>query len=100
MDIVINRCFGGFGLSDAAAIRYAEITGVRIVPHGYYGTDDTEDEYFLANNETKPNVVFSYEIPRTDPVLALIVRELGELVNTKSSALKVVAVPDGVNWCI
>ena len=32
MKIVINSCFGGFGLSEAAVMRYAEIKGITIYP--------------------------------------------------------------------
>lgn len=29
MKVVVNRCFGGFGLSDAAKAKFKEIEGVR-----------------------------------------------------------------------
>lgn len=45
MKVVINACYGGFGLSHEAVLRYAEIKGITlyveptkysIVPHAYY----------------------------------------------------------------
>ena len=32
MKVVINKCYGGFGLSDAAMHRYAEIKGITLYP--------------------------------------------------------------------
>ena len=73
--IVINRDHGGFGLSEAAGIKYREIAGV------------------LAGE-------FRWELPRDDPHLVQTVLELGALANTRYSSLKVVEIPDGVEWTI
>jgi len=73
MKIVINKCFGGFGLSKAALKRYAEISGI---------------------------VSEDLEIPRDDPALVQTVEELGKKANDSYSELKVVDVPDDVEWQI
>jgi hypothetical protein len=74
MKIVINRCFGGFGLSPVAEGLYLEAT-------------EQED-------------VLIWEIPRTDPILVRIVEELGNKAWGGYSELKVVEVPDNVEWTI
>jgi hypothetical protein len=72
--VVINDCFGGFGLSDAALEEYKGRKGI-IDPNFYY-----------------------YDIPRDCPVLVEMV-ERGD-ADTDYSDLKVVEIPDDVNWYI
>ena len=33
MKVVINKCFGGFGLSHRAVMRYAEVAGFHLYPY-------------------------------------------------------------------
>ena len=73
--IVINACHGGFGLSELAGTRYRELAGV-------------------------PAGEFRWELSRDDPHLVQVVLELGELANTPYSSLKVVEIPDGVEWTV
>ena len=75
--IVINRCHGGFGLSELAMAEYVKRKGI-------------------------VDAKFHYDrfIDRTDPVLVQLVEELGEAVNTTYSELKVAEVPDEVDWTI
>lgn len=73
--IVINACHGGFGLSDKAQLLYLELTG-----------------YNLAE--------YHWEIKRDDPMLVQTVLRLAGAANTPYSALKVVEIPDGVQWHI
>jgi len=74
--IVINRCFGGFGLSDKACEMYNDRKG------------------FPAD------MVTPYDIPRDDADLVAIVEELGEKASNRLSALKVVEIPDDVQWTV
>jgi len=76
MKVVINGCFGGFGLSDAAF-----------------------DEYKNREGITDPDFYY-YDIPRDCPVLVAMVEEQGTAINGTFSDLKVVEIPDGVNWYI
>ena len=73
--IVINCEHGGFGLSEAASQRYRELAGV-------------------------PASEYRWELSRDDPYLVKTVLELGEAANAKYSSLKVVTIPDDVNWQI
>lgn len=74
MKIVINKCFGGFGLSEKALEYYNE----------------------LANTKVK----YCNDIPRNDPHLVQVIEELGELAGKWYSELKIVDVPDDVEWYI
>lgn len=94
--IVINRCHGGFGLSDAAVELYAQLVGITLVSAGssfgstnYYRDRISNANYFSSGN-----------IPRDCSHLVQVVEQLGEAANTRYSTLKVVEVPDDVEWQI
>lgn len=72
--IVINTCFGGFGLSEEAEAEYKERMGITD-PDWYY-----------------------WDLPRDCPVLVSMV-ENGKVDGTYAE-LKVVEIPDDVNWFI
>lgn len=76
MKVVINDCHGGFGLSDAAF-----------------------DEYKIRKGITDPNFYW-YDIPRDCPVLIDMVEEQGTAINSFAAELKVVEIPDDVDWYI
>lgn len=73
MKVVINRCYGGFGLSREAC----EFLGLEYGEYGFYGPID-----------------------RTDPRLVECVEKLGDRANGEFSKLKVVEVPDKIDWRI
>lgn len=73
--IVINACHGGFGLSETAELKYLELSG-------------------------KPLAEFRWEIARDDPVLVQVVEQLGRAASGPYAELKVVTIPDDVNWQI
>lgn len=76
MKIVINRCFGGFGLSPKAVKEYLRRSG-NTNPDFYYG-----------------------DIERNDPILVAVVEELGEAADTRYSRLHIVEIPDDVEWIV
>jgi hypothetical protein len=69
--IVINTCYGGFNLSEEA-VKHLNYDG--------------------------PSAV--WDIPRDDPRLIATVEELGHLANGMYSELKIVEIPDDVEWQI
>ena len=75
MKVVINSCYGGFGLSKTAKDLYSEISGNEVV----------FDEFVIS---------------RADPVLVQVVEELGEFADGDFAELKIVEIPDGVDWFI
>jgi hypothetical protein len=76
--IVINRCYGGFGLSNLAVARYRELAWI------------PEESLF-----------WTYDIPRDSPILLQVIDELGlEKASGPHANLKVIEVPEGVKWHI
>ncbi len=74
--IVINQDFGGFGLSDEAEALYKERKGI------------TDPDWWYR------------DIARDDPTLIQIVEDMGTKADGTFAALKVVEVPDDVNWYV
>ena len=78
MKIVINTCFGGFGLSALACEMLSELTGHKVSRYDYCEEDE-----------------------RTAPELVAVVETLGGVKASDTyAALKVVEVPDDVKWYI
>lgn len=75
MKIVINRCFGGFSLSEKALEEYKTRKGI------------SED-------------IWSWGINRDDPDLINIVESMGAAANGGFAKLKIVEIPDDVEWQI
>jgi len=71
--IVINTCWGGFGLSDKAIGLYAGLTNQLF--------DDVQ----------------TWDIKRDDPMLVRVVETLGGDMGS-GTKLKVVEIPDDVQW--
>lgn len=118
MKIVINSCFGGFGLSNKGIKRYLELQGkecwfYKQTKHKY---NDGKDEYILSDenddslfvicntkylgevtNELDDSFYYG-DISRTDENLIKVVKELGSEANSKFSDLKIVEIPDDVEW--
>lgn len=116
MKVVINICYGGFGLSFAGLKRYYEIKFPERKLYCYnrdFYTDIytkvSEDEYdsfctdifdkdfgstFNANDIDEDvfndHFVFSHDIKRTDPALVQVVEELGDKADGEYAELKVV----------
>lgn len=62
-------------------------------------TEDMGQRFMVRSSEHAP--YFSmYDLDRTDPDLVAVVEELGNLANSKVSQLKVVEIPDGIEYTI
>lgn len=97
MKIVINTCYGGFGLSEKAILRYAELKGFTL----YKKVDEDNFESFHTSSDLSDKSQFSYyDIPRNSPELLQVVEELKEEANAKYAKLKIVEIPDDVEWGI
>lgn len=88
MKIVINKCYGGFGLSRKALDMYAEKMGLNA------GKWNANGSYYIDGD------FYDREIPRDDSVLVSIVEELGRDASGGFADLHVIEIPDGVDWQI
>lgn len=117
MKVVINKCFGGFSLSEQAIFRYAEIKGLTLYPEKgefsfttyYLAPKDartpeidwnsaTLEERRAYNKASENETLYDRDIDRTDPALAQVVEELGTAANGMCAELAVVEIPDGVEY--
>lgn len=105
MKVVINTCFGGFGLSEAAIKLYCELRNMPVYKRGT-GWDTwwvkcPVDVFDTLSDEEKDNMYFSeYSIERDDPILVQVVERLGQAANGMCAELTVVEIPDNVEWYI
>lgn len=74
MKIVINKCYGGFGLSKEAM------------------------DLYLEKKSMQGENLHDSEIARNDPVLVEVVEELGIVASDRYAELEVVDIPDDVEW--
>lgn len=124
MKIVINTCYGGFGLSDKAYEWMME-QGVKV--QKYYQQVRGEDGKFKDEERNDGEVIFDRDLEEEDEsdpqflgamrllagrywekwvtretrnhaVVVMVVEELGDEANGKHAKLKVVEVPDEVEW--
>lgn len=123
MKLVINKCHGGFGLSHEATLAYLNKCGIQfwvepnehsLVGSTYYLVPAEEriqgnpvDWYSMtleqrrAHNKAYSKTVFyPSDIARNDANLVSVVLELGEAANGRCAELKVVEIPDDVEWQI
>jgi hypothetical protein len=123
--IVINTCFGGFGLSHEAILAYLNKCGVPVwtetnekfssmIPFNYYLVPpeeripgDPEDWHSMslaerqAHNSAYSKTVFhDRDLARDDPYLVAVVEEMGNKASGRHAELKVIEIPGDVDWVI
>ncbi len=74
--VAINNCYGGFGLSQTARDSYCRLAGI------------TEKDFS------------DRDIPRDDPYLIKVIKELGMGANGPHANLKIVEIPGDIEWLV
>lgn len=102
MKVVINDCFGGFGLSHEAVLRYFELKGIPIYTESEPGSFVTHYWFTPPHQRTENDgeYFFDHDLERNDPVLVQVVEELGRSADGEFASLKIVEIPDDVEWTI
>ena len=127
MKIVINECYGGFGLSKEACQRYFDLKGQQVwievdkkfsaldmftvwlvSPEERLEIKEGEAYYKMSRDErTDYNWKYSQQIwyqgdnlTRNDPILVQVVEEMGDKAWGRYAKLAIVEIPDDVQWII
>ena len=98
MKVLINGCFGGFGLSVDAFEKLLACKGIAWEKQeSKYGSISYYHAGHVGSND---HYLYDYILTenRADPDLIAIFEEMGHLTNGSYSRLKIVEVPDDVEW--
>lgn len=108
MKIIVNRCFGGYGLSTAVGEWLRDNKGWNILVFdkweeemdleaydGWTHKDGMFCNFHVGDNKLGDNVVYG---DRTNLELIECIEALGEAANSFGAKLEVVQVPDDVEW--
>lgn len=111
MEVVVNKCYGGFGISpdailalikrNAKCIKVESVEGLG-VEHTSPFKEGYEIVYFggLCKDGKYYNLESYYDnrSVRTDPDLIAVVKELGDEAEGKHARLRIVEIPDDITW--
>ena len=125
MKIVINKQYGGFNLSPKAVKEYLKLKGKEVFVYEmkfsgkdlyYEKAEDKVNRLFLnyytkdfgkiiRSKDLENEIYKKYgfrekDICRTDEDLIKVVEKLGEEANTTCSTLRIIEIPDDIDWII
>lgn len=115
MKVVINNCFGGFGLSNEGFELYLNKKGIKFFKEGegeflthYYSVEpekyrEMQEKWFAEDrNYKRINETGWYlsdrDIKRDDPILIEVIKELKKKANGICANLKIVKIPDNIEY--
>ena len=118
--VVINRCWGGFGLSHKAVMLYAKLSKFKLYPfvekRDASGNIDFHHHVPYARQKNAFVIHYSFaplnadgtyeeksyffprEIERDDAILLRVVKKLGKRANGTHAELKIVEIPNGIEY--
>lgn len=103
MKIAINRCFGGFGISNEAFEKLLNRKGIAFdkverensafLGAAYFKAGHAgDDDYYLSD--------YDFTEDRSDPDLIAVIEEMGDKANSWAAEIAIVDIPDDVKWHI
>lgn len=100
MKVVINRCHGGFSISIEAAKFMAALGNERARRELDLFSQSKDERWYGYGSvdEPRPDDKGGHEYYRADPDLIAAVETLGDKASGDLSQLKIVEIPDDVNW--
>lgn len=123
MKIVVNRCYGGFGLSPKGIEYYLNLIGKKgyfyldkqiikpdnSIVYMFYKTDTEKESFFHVltkdygdkcnfDKVANKNIFYARDIARNDINLIKTVEDLGKKAGSRYSDLEIVEIPDDVQW--
>lgn len=97
--VVVNRCYGGFGLSHDAIIRYGQLANLNLL-HVQDQGSFWVNYYYIDGIKDDKHIFLTSELERDDPLLVQVVHELGGVANGEYAELEIVDIPDNIEWFI
>lgn len=119
--IILNKCYGGFGVSEKVYALYAKKKGINIYRYAhhyesglyvkmnldedvnystYFFTKDFGNCTKISNADVDKYYFYLSSEDREDPILIEVVEELGEEANGRFADLRVVEIPDNLDYVI
>lgn len=111
LKIVYSPCYGGFSVSEAGILRYAELKGIKLyVEKGKFGLNTywtkpkeeiegllSEDEFYSATQEQRvrsnqlhtEHTICNRKFVRHDPILVQVIEELGDKASGQCAELRI-----------
>lgn len=119
--VILNKCFGGFDVSKEAYMLYAKKKGLTLYLYEsefinrkfiykkvnddnsifrHYFIKDMGDNVEISNEDYEKYCLYLKDGHREDPILIEVVEELGEKASGRFGNLKVVEIPDDLEYVI
>ena len=119
--VILNKCFGGFDVSKEAYMLYAKKKRLTLYLYEsefinrkfiykkvnddnsifrHYFIKDMGDNVEISNEDYEKYCLYLKDEHREDPILIEVVEELGEKASGRFGNLKVVEIPDDLEYVI
>ena len=115
--VILNKCYGGFSVSKAAYELYAKKIGASLYCYEWepdnlyvrtyknngfidYFTKDFGNRAYISDEDYKKYNLYLDDSYREDKILIEVVEKLGKLANTEYSDLKIVEIPNDLDYVI